>query len=378
MKPSCQSTMSTRAVFQGLLLLWFLCLPLLAQSNTADDYATRFGKAQALTRQGDDDAASKIYEALIKQAPGKPQAYNNLAAIKARHGEYKEAQALLERALRSDPVYATVYENLSAIYVEMARDSYGKALRLDTPPQPVALRLLDKPKAASIQVATAPAVNPPAEVKAPAVADKPAKPEAPVAKSTASTQSSPQVIAANTAGPAPASTAVTPPAGLAQTKTPPSAAQTATVAEVVASQATPTAETPSLMPGIEIQNEETPASTEVDKDKVITSLQGWAAAWSAKSVDLYLEFYASDYAPPGMTHTQWAAQRRARLQAPKWIQVTLNDFAVDAVKDDLVRVRLDQVYKADNYQDRSRKEFQLRRTPDGWRIVEEKTIAMSH
>ena len=91
-------------------------------------------------------------------------------------------------------------------------------------------------------------------------------------------------------------------------------------------------------------------------------------------MDLYLGFYSDDYAPSGMTHQQWVDQRRQRLTAPKWIQVAVNDFEVGPVKDDVVRVRFIQEYKADNYQDRTRKQIRLRHTPDGWRIVEEKTI----
>lgn len=110
----------------------------------------------------------------------------------------------------------------------------------------------------------------------------------------------------------------------------------------------------------------------------MTTLQGWAAAWSGKAVGLYLSFYTPDYAPNGMTHAQWVALRRQRLRAPKWIHVSLNDFKVGPVQDNTIRVRLIQKYEASNYHDLTRKLFRLRHTADGWRIYEEKTLAKLH
>lgn len=422
-----------RRIFYSLFILWILCLPLLAKAADSDEYTARFNKAQALARQGKDAAASKIYQALIKQDPSQPQAYNNLAAIKARHGELKEAQALLEQALRSNPIYATVYENLSAIYVEMARDSYGKALHLETPQQPIALRELTEPKPAiaTIQTAavagekthtpavssiasadTAPVLTPPVTTSEPApTSNNTAAPAAtpvnqpevaseeeatadlppPPANAETSTEVTPdETIPVTT----PEKTPVTEQASVPPTETPqaPPAANTKTP-ELVPNVA-PVLAGPEKAPGLE--PESTPAETAVkqpdssklvaaaslpagiNKDELITTLQGWAAAWSGKAVNLYLSFYTDNYAPAGMTHEQWQVQRDSRLQAPKWIQVTLSDFQVEAIKDDEARVRLIQQYKADNYQDKTRKELRLQHTPDGWRIVEEKTMAKLH
>ena len=56
---------------------------------------------------------------------------------------------MLNEGLRTDKTYATIYENLSSIYMEMARDSYGKALQLGVKLQPLPLKQLaikeDKP-----------------------------------------------------------------------------------------------------------------------------------------------------------------------------------------------------------------------------------------
>jgi colicin import membrane protein len=423
MKQLVFSVLTPRSLTHGLLMLWLLTAPWLAQAKASEDYAVRFAKAQSLTKQGDDSAASEIYEALIKQDPSQPQAYNNLAAIKARHGEYKQAQALLEQALRSNPVYATVYENLSAIYVEMARDSYGKALHLETPQQAIALRELEKPavaKPAPVQLAAAPAIKPTPS----------AKQSAPAQVALAKTENTPEIKAEETDTPAvteavrPAPAVTTPaPAQkvkdttatetkIAETQKPPQAippiastettpAQAQTTTTIAETKKPETATSPQAMPPVATDETASAQATPVKHaepaaavparppavaqppeashaDEVITTLQGWAAAWSGKSEDLYLSFYTDDFASKGMTHQQWQAQRRARLQAPKSIEVSLSDFQVKPTKDGQVRVRLTQAYKADNYQDRTRKQFRLRHTPDGWRIDQEKTIAVLH
>ena len=417
-------------IFYSLIMLWILCLPLTSKAADSDEYVRRFNEAQSLAKQGKDAAASKIYQALIKQDPGQPQAYNNLAAIKARHGELKEAQALLEQALRSNPIYATVYENLSAIYVEMARDSYGKALHLETPQQPIALRELTEPtpvKATTIQTAavatektrtptasslastdTVPDTTPPVTTSEPPPTrnDKMAQPatttvnKPEVAKEEeatpdlpappASAETSAEATPNETVPAVPEKPPVTEQASVEPTETPQAPPANTETSEVTPNVA-PLLAGPEKAPISEPASTPTEAAVEkpesagpvvaasppvgISKDELLTTLQGWAAAWSGKAVNLYLSFYTDNYAPEGMTHEQWQAQRRSRLQAPKWIQVTLSDFQVDAIKGDEARVRLIQQYKADNYQDKTRKELRLRHTPDGWRIVEEKTMA---
>lgn len=76
------------------------------------------------------DEAEEVYQGLINNYPKDPAAYNDLAVLQARAGRLEEAGELLNRAIESDHRYATVYKNLSRVYVEMSRNSYAKALRL--------------------------------------------------------------------------------------------------------------------------------------------------------------------------------------------------------------------------------------------------------
>ena len=113
----------------------------------------------------------------------------------------------------------------------------------------------------------------------------------------------------------------------------------------------------------------------INKEEIISTLQGWAAAWSEQAVEMYLVFYADSYNPPGLSRQNWEIQRKQRIKKPSWIQVALKDFDIQPINNKEARVRLIQEYRASNYQDRTRKEFQLRSTPDGWRIIAERDLS---
>lgn len=108
--------------------------------------------------------------------------------------------------------------------------------------------------------------------------------------------------------------------------------------------------------------------------QVRTVLQAWAKAWSTKNLDQYLHFYSDDYAPAGMTHSDWVTQRRDRLSRPRWIQVTLHNLQVTEAGAQRLRVRLEQEYAADNYRDLTRKEFVLQEIAGQWRIIQERGL----
>ena len=117
------------------------------------------------------------------------------------------------------------------------------------------------------------------------------------------------------------------------------------------------------------------AKPAVDQEAIITTLQGWAAAWSEQAPDVYLIFYADEYQPDGMSRKAWEQQRRERLKSPEWIQIGLSNFKVEKLGNDEARVEMIQEYRASNYQDKTRKLMRMRQTVDGWRIVDEQSIA---
>ncbi len=130
------------------IMICFLLLPQAFQSVSAADVAAtdvkqlerELQQVHKLESAGNTAAAIKRYEALINLYPQEPVLFNNLAVLMAKQGNLDAALERLEQAMHVDQLYATVYENLSAVYVEMARGSYAKALQLGVAPQQLSLK----------------------------------------------------------------------------------------------------------------------------------------------------------------------------------------------------------------------------------------------
>ncbi|MFO8023772.1 tetratricopeptide repeat protein [Thiohalophilus sp.] len=134
-----------------------------------------FLRARALTALAQKERAERAYRQLIEHHPQRIEAYNNLAALLVEQERLTQASQVLEQALTDiDPAYAAVYRNLQAVNVEIARASYGKALRVDVPEQNISLATLSL-----------------SEVPRPARA--PAAPEAEVAETAAVVEPSPAI-----------------------------------------------------------------------------------------------------------------------------------------------------------------------------------------
>ena len=96
------------------------------RSSAAD--SVEFLEANRLLSLGQTDSARNKYLTLISEHPEEPRSYNNLASLYASEGDLEKARALLDRALKTDQDYLTIYRNIGMVYSAMARDSYGKAL----------------------------------------------------------------------------------------------------------------------------------------------------------------------------------------------------------------------------------------------------------
>ncbi len=108
------------------------------------------------------------------------------------------------------------------------------------------------------------------------------------------------------------------------------------------------------------------------KDEVITALKGWAAAWSAQDVNLYLSFYNKQFLPEnGTAKRAWESQRQVRLLKPRWIEVRLSDFSFEIQSENEAQVKVTQMYRSNSFKDKSKKKFLLKRSDDGWQILSE-------
>jgi tetratricopeptide (TPR) repeat protein len=126
------------------------------------DPQLRFLKGVVQRNLGKQAEAIATFTKLTQDYPELPEPYNNLAVLYAAQGQYDKARATLEMAIRTNPNYATAYENLGDVYARLASQSYNKALSLDNgnvaiPPKLTVLREMFKPAAvASVPTASKP------------------------------------------------------------------------------------------------------------------------------------------------------------------------------------------------------------------------------
>jgi len=95
------------------------------------DPQMRFLKGVLQTEAGRKADAIETFTGLIQEYPELPEPYNNLAVLYAGQGDFDKARVALESAIRTNPTYATAYENLGDIYAQLASQAYARAQQLD-------------------------------------------------------------------------------------------------------------------------------------------------------------------------------------------------------------------------------------------------------
>ena len=95
------------------------------------DAQLRFVRAVILTDLKKTGEARSAFEKLTQEFPELPEPYNNLAVLYAADGQLDNARRALETAILAAPNYATAYENLGDVYLQLAADSFLKATKLE-------------------------------------------------------------------------------------------------------------------------------------------------------------------------------------------------------------------------------------------------------
>ena len=135
----------------------------------------------------------------------------------------------------------------------------------------------------------------------------------------------------------------------------------------------PTVEPPAVARNVEVP----PASAKVDRAGIARDveqvLRSWAAAWSEQRPEGYIAAYAPDYSPAGVGRRDWEQQRRARIQAPASLLVLVKDINVEVVDGSTAVVSFYQDYETDTTHLYTWKTMDFARSPEGWRIVGERT-----
>jgi TPR repeat protein len=106
---------------------------------------------------------------------------------------------------------------------------------------------------------------------------------------------------------------------------------------------------------------------------VLAAVRDWATAWSRKDVDAYLSYYADDFRTPnGESRSDWAAQRRARIDSRKRIAVEIlaPRVAMNSNGSEATLV-FTQNYSSDQIAETSAKTLLLVRRDAAWKIVQE-------
>ncbi len=296
-------------------------------SKNPRDAQMRFLKGVILTEQNKSAEAIAIFTKLTEDYPGLPEPYNNLAVLYAAAGQYDKARTALDSAIRTNPSYATAYENLGDVHAKLASQAYDKALQLDSGNSNAKSKLtLVRSLVGSIsggaKVAAAPAPVP-----------------APVAAVPAPVSKTPAVTPPVAAAPAPEKTAPAP----------------------VAKQETSKSE-PKPM-----------ANANVESDDVLKVVHGWAKAWSAQDVKSYLNYYGSDFqTPSGQARKAWEEDRRARIAGKGSISVKV-EFPQVTVNGNNATVKFRQVYVSDRLTANTRKTLVLAKHGGKWQIKQENT-----
>jgi tetratricopeptide (TPR) repeat protein len=100
-------------------------------STKPADLQMRFLKGVLQRNASKQTEAIATFIKLTEDYPALSKPYNNLAVIYAGQSQFDKARAALEMAIRTNPSYATAYENLCDVYVRLAGQTYSKALELD-------------------------------------------------------------------------------------------------------------------------------------------------------------------------------------------------------------------------------------------------------
>ncbi|HSI59299.1 MAG TPA: tetratricopeptide repeat protein [Ideonella sp.] len=315
-----------------------------ALAKNPKDPQMRFRRGVALSMLDRKTEALAVFQKLVEDQPDMPAPYNNMAVIYGAQGEYEKARSALERAIRTNPAYATAYQNLGDVYAQLASQAYSKALQLDksdpsVPPKLALLRELTSGPiaAAPAAVATTTKRDPASTVVA--AAPSPAPPP-PAAASKPPVVASPPPAATP---PKPVPTAATPPAVVASPAPPPPAAAA----------------------------KPAPAPAGNQAGEVEAAVKSWASAWSKRDMAGYYAAYTPEFSGQSGSRKTWEQDRRDRIAPRKQITVEVSDLQV-SVNGERATARFRQSYASDSMSVVSRKTLQLARGANGkWLIRQE-------
>ncbi len=317
--------------------------------------------------------AITVFQKLIESHPELPGPYNNLAVLYGNQGDYEKARQALELAIRTNPSYATAFQNLGDVYARLAGQAYKKALALDKSDGSLPLKLavvqnifeasVDPRTGKAASAIAVPTASAPASTAATVVAAKASAPAKPVAAAPAAAPApapAPVIAAAPPVSPVPAPASVK----VAAPGAAPVVATKAAVAAAAASAVAPTAAAAKPEPA-------RADTANLDQQAVEKALQAWAKAWSQRDMFAYYAAYAPEFKGKSATRKAWEEERRVRIVGKKKIVVTLSDIRIK-VSGGKATLQIRQDYNSDALSVKSAKTLEMVKSKLGdWQITEE-------
>jgi Flp pilus assembly protein TadD/ketosteroid isomerase-like protein len=323
-------------------------------SKNPRDAQMRFLKGVILTEQNKTAEAIVVFTKLTEEFPTLPEPYNNLAVLYAAAGQYDKARTALDAAIRTNPTYATAYENLGDIHAKLASQAYDKALQLDSGNSAAKSKLTMVRTLVGNGTGTGPS-----NAKAPVAAPTPplaAKPAPQIAQ--APQPPAPPPVAAAT--PVPAKPAA--PAAPAPSAPVVQAPKPAPVPSAPVASAKPEPVKPAAKAAPDVNGE---------KDEILSAVNGWAKAWSSRDVKSYLNFYGNDFETPnGQARKAWEQDRRARIVGKGRIEVKVEEPRIE-MNGGTATAKFRQVYLSDRLTATTRKTLILTKRSGKWQIQQE-------
>lgn len=347
------------------------------------DAQMRFLKGVILSEQNKSAEAIEVFTKLTQDYPSLPEPYNNLAVLYASSGQYEKARTALDKAIRTNPTYATAYENLGDVHAKLASQAYDKALQLDGSNSTAKSKLTmvrtlvgnktggTNPQMAALAVTPAPTKSEPQAEKVVPLKEVPLK-EVPLKEVPIKTRPVDAVTIETKVEP--------------KTKTKPEVKQEAKQEAKKEETRETKAEQQEKLQQAKLKEEKereaqarhdakqkAEAAAKAERDLVVKTVYAWAKQWSDRDVKGYLDFYSRDFdLPKGMSRKDWEKERRARIEDKKHISVKIKSIQV-TVKGDTAEAKFHQIYDSNTFQASGTKVLELKRQGAKWLITQEQS-----
>jgi tetratricopeptide (TPR) repeat protein len=329
-----------------------------------------FLRGLILFESGRIDESIDVFKLLTQEYPLKPELYNNLAVSYAVKGDYYYARDALKKAIEIYPGYTKAHENLGDIYMNIARQSYEKALQLDPDKKSIHKKLnhinnlpimQGNPKKIAASEQKVYRKKAPRSEQSHEAIPKSSRIHNPPA-------SVPQKIQAKNIARAEAQKMVQ---NVIQKEVQKISKGDQKSKKTMSTHMDAAKTEPGPCPAWNNHPELKP----IEEKNIVNALKTWASVWSRRDIKGYLSMYAPDFQLPNNTsRKRWERERKRRLNK-KYINVTIANPQISFVTCTLARVTFDQFYSSNNYEDQSKKLILFKKESQEWRIIKESSVS---